>query len=179
LENQRTITGEERFAVADGIRIILPAGTAVQSTTGGVLTWAPEVNLTEFHDKNGIWTLTATGVKFITWDEHIGLTPASPPAQAAPAEPSSAYNRAASTCFRAETDWMVTTPLDASKSVTERAEAEGKAKGYLCNQALTKDGPKGVNCFLSAWEAAKGMERVFQGSGQRVYQDKYAACMGR
>jgi hypothetical protein len=177
--NQRTITGEESFDVADGVRLTLPAGTAVQSTTTGVLTWSPDVNLTQFHDGTGIWTLAGDGVRYVTWDEYLGRTPATTPAQAASSPPpTSEHNSAASTCFRAATDGRISS-LYAGPEEQRRAEAEGKAKSYLCNQALTKDGPSGVDCFLVAWEAAQGMEQVFQGSGQRAYDEKYARCMGR
>lgn len=176
LENQRTITGQESFPLAGGVTVTLPAGTAVQQTTTGVFTWDPDFNLTEFRYGNGTWTLTANGVELTTWEELTGQAPK--PAPAAPSQASSAQNRASSRCFNLVSTVLISS-VHASAAERERAKAEADALMYLCGQAADRDGMRGVDCFSQAWDAARGMERMFAGSGQRVYQEKYAACIGR
>ena len=65
----------------------------------------------------------------------------------------------------------------APEAVQKRAEAEGNAKGYLCEQALERHGPKGVECYGQAWDAARGMEQVFRGSGRQTYDEVYVRCI--
>jgi hypothetical protein len=149
LENQRTITGPETFVLSDRLNLELQTGTAVQSTTTGVLAWFPGPNLTKFYDANGQWELTTAGTAFTNWELPGAEATAPPPSVPAPSQGTTAHGRASSICYRASTDWMIST-LYATPAEKERAEAEGKAKGYLCDLALEQDGPKGVNCFLSA-----------------------------
>jgi hypothetical protein len=173
LENQRTITGPETFAISDRLTLELPSGAAAQRTTTGVLAWFPQTNRTQFYNGDGQWELTAAGISFSAWE--IPTAEAQPTASPAP---SSAQNQrnAASACFNIYSTARIGA-LHSSPAEQERVKMEAQAGNYLCGQAADRDGMKGVECFKQAWDAAKGMERVFPGSGQKVYEEKYAACM--
>lgn len=179
LENQRTLTEFERFDLGGGIVWGLPAGMTIQRTQHGLLKWEPAGNFTQFYTAAGVWDRVGDGKRFRTWSE-AGV-PAQPDADRSPTSipaGADALHDARLSCVHAATGWMTVT-LGTSLTAQQRAalEADGDAKGYLCEQALNRDGPKGVACFLDAWDAATGMERVFPGSGRQVYDEKYATCL--
>jgi len=128
--------------------------------------------------------LTSEGLIVRSWDELTGRTsvPASSPATPPPAAPSSlqwtSHDEAEELCFTAYSTAIIAS-VTGSVAQRELRSSEAEAINYLCEKALTKDGPKGVHCFLEAWDASKGMERVFQGSGMRVYDEIYSSCLGR
>jgi hypothetical protein len=184
LENQRTITGPESFTFP-GVKVTIPSGWAVQRTTTGPLEWNPDSGNMIFEDNWGVRTLYLDGeYTALSWDEHLGTTSAPAPAVPAPATvpprtPAEvARNHADAECFNIYANALIGT-LYMGPAESDRVKAEADAANYLCHQAADRDGQKGVDCFSSAWNAAKGMERVFQGSGRKVYEDKYASCIGR
>ena len=174
LEDQHTLPGNASFVISGGL-LDLPAGTAVQRTTTGLLFWLPQPNLTEFVDASGFWQLAGAGVTFRSWDQ-INLD--SHPPTAPPAATVTPYNAASADCLRAESAPLIAS-VTATPDESQRLKAEADAIDYLCGKALDDDGPPGVACFFNAWDASKGMERVFPGSGMKVYDEKYRACMGR
>lgn len=177
MENQRTLTGKEDFVLSEKVTVRLPVGAAVQRTTAGVLSWLPQPNLTEFADANGSWMLVADGVAFKSWSqinaESNPAPNAPPPAQTSGSTP---YTRASALCFQVASGPTLES-VTASPARARQLQAEAEAADYLCGKALDEDGPRGVDCFSSAWDASRGMERVFAGSGMRVYDEKYRACL--
>jgi hypothetical protein len=187
LEDQRTLTSPEVFDVG-GRSHNLPAGVTVQRTTKGLLAWLPE-SRTRFATGDGLWIQNGQTMNYLTWqqwDAYLASrdsAPASamsPPAPAATPVPAAVQDQrsADAECFNIYANALIGT-LYLSPAESDRVKAEAAAANYLCGQAAERDGARGVDCFSSAWEAAKGMERVFAGSGQKVYADKYASCIGR
>jgi len=170
VENQRTITGqgEQAEAIDASASVAVSPGDAVQRTSRGIMTWSPKHGNVYFFTNAAAYRLGA------------GTSPVSTrPTSSAPGPgptTSEALGDARSTCGRAANDWMITT-LGASEAVQRRAEAEANAKGYLCEQALERHGPKGVECYVQAWDAARGMEQMFAGTGRQTYDDVYARCI--
>ena len=171
-------------------------GDGRQASTRGELVWRKVSNTMAFTDGHQTWAIGPNGLQRrlnterFSWEPNESTVPAAAPAARATAAPSSsatpaprpavpgsdALGDARSTCFHAMTDGMISS-LRESDAVRQRAEAEASAKGYLCEQALERDGPKGVACYTSAWATARGLEQAFAGSGRQAYDEAYARCM--
>ena len=173
-ENQRTITGPETVDLG-GMTLTLPAGTAVQRTTNGVLTWSPVANRSSFRDSWGERFMTSSGLVERSWDDVLSQAGVSPaPAPPSPAQPSPSAQCGALALELTE---------DAPRTRTERLTAVWgpddvtTAAEDLCEDAAALHGARGVACFEAAFAAARGRERLFPGQGWAAYDSAYDRCI--
>lgn len=169
LENQRTITGEESFDLGT-VKMTLPAGTAVQRTTKGVLSWSPSTNYTFFRDAWGQHILGDAGLTAKSWDELIGV-------QQLPPSPQS--TSLASQCESLAYDATRGVPRTSVERLTATWGTDDvtAAAEEMCNEAAATHGARGLICFESAFAAARGRERLFPGQGFSAYQGAFDRCI--
>src|SRR5215210_3022263 len=66
LEDQRALATRTQYTFPNGLVLTYPAGTIVQTTTRGLMTWSPTENATDFTDGVNFYSMTRRGVLSMT-----------------------------------------------------------------------------------------------------------------
>ena len=191
VEQQYVLDAPLKMAISGG-SVSLRAGATVQQTTRGTFVWAPEYNAPRFITWGGLWVDPGNGImRYATWDEarsYAARPAANPPMGAAAASapppstpPRSQWTDTEEAQFQCSTRWANalarSVGIGMPQAEMDRRKAEADAIRFLCDSTAASHGTRGVECFDKAWEAARGMERVFPGSGRKAYDDAFAVCI--
>ena len=162
-------------------------GDSLQRTTKGEMVWRKASNTMAFTDGHRTWAMGPNGVQRrlnterFPWEPSETVAAPSPARSAAPppAPPPARVSSPSARCGELASSLT----SDAPRSTVEQLTAiwgpddVTAAAEDQCREAAAKDGARGVECFQTAFAAARGRERLFPGQGFSAYQGAYDRCI--
>lgn len=183
----RDLVGSQKVgACLENEHFNLSNGNAEQRTTGGLLAWRKVDNFTAFTDGGTSWVNGPNGLQSRSNDQRfsweLDALPSASARQTAPQQSSrAALQERCRSLGVSVMDVKPGTPLEreAQRLVAGwGGDDSANAAEDMCNQAASKNGAAGVDCFEKAFSVARGQERLFPGQGASSYQSAYDRCIG-